>query len=134
MEKNFKQDQQTTSNQNWKSKDKDVKGAGAETYPTGQGTKGGIDPKKNEQKVGGRENVDQGAQDASMKTGRPSDVKSADLKDRNQGDESADFADDSSIDKDDSTKSFAADSKSRGTKENDVQSRPSIRGSQNSRQ
>ena len=33
MEKDFKQNQQgTSSNQNWKNKDKETKGAGAESY------------------------------------------------------------------------------------------------------
>lgn len=145
MEKDFKQNQQNTaSNQNWKTKDKETKGAGAETYQSGQGTKGGTDPKQSSQQggksgqlAGGSQQPgqqsrvqsnEQGAQDAQMKTGRSSDVESADFKEQD-----TESAGDQSVDKDDSTKSFAADSQSRGNKGNDVKSQPSSRGSQNSR-
>ncbi len=126
MEKEFKQN--TPSNQNWKTKDKETKGAGAESYKADQGAKGGMDPKQTDKENVGRENIEQGAQDAQMKNGRTSGVESADLKDQD-----AKPADDQSVDKDDSTKSFAADSQSRGSSTNDSQSRPSTRGSQNSR-
>ncbi len=128
MEKEFKQN--TPSNQNWKTKDKETKGAGAESYKADQGAKGGIDPKQTDKENAGRENIEQGAQDAQMKNGRTGGVGSADPKDQNQD---AKWADDQSVDKDDSTKSFAADSQSRGSSTNDSQSRPSTRGSQNSR-
>lgn len=150
---NFKQDQKSPAS-NQSLKNQEIKGAGAETYPTGKAVKGGVDVKQAEQaqrnattprgslddkaqaqqplkegqrfqqpeqQIGGRQDLAQGAQDAQMKTGRTSDV------------ESADFADQDDVDQDDSTKSFAADSKSRGSKLDDVQSQPSTRGSQNSR-
>lgn len=140
---NFKQDQKSpASNQNLKSNE--IKGAGAEKYQTGKAVKGGVDTKQAEkaqwnattprgslddksqaqqpeQQIGGRQDLNQGAQDAESKTARTTEV------------ESAEFADKKGADQDDSTKAFAADSKSRGSKTDDVQSQPPTGGSQNSR-
>jgi hypothetical protein len=94
-------------------KNKEIKRAGAVKHPAGKTIKSGANIKHADKA--------QGAQDAQMKTGRKSE------------DESEDFADQDGVDQDDSTKSFAADSKSRGSKLNDVKSQPSKSGSQNSR-
>lgn len=106
---NFKQDHKSPAS-NQKLKKQEIKGAEAE-----QAQRNAATPR------GSWDDKSQGAQDAQMKTRRSSDV------------ESADFSDQDNIDLDDSTKAFAADSKSRGSKLDDVQSQPSKRGSQNSR-